>query len=162
MGKIKRNAKLSFYGIAENDKTTYHRMKGFTQLSVSKNPKEYTTQYVDMDFEETSVVGYSPSISFGFDFHTGDAVHKDIAEIFDKEMLGDAIAREIVIVDKSAEVTGGNYPARLRKYTVVPADEGGNLDRYDYNGTFKVKGEIIEGTATTDDEWQTCTFTANE
>ena len=36
MGKIKRNAKLSFYGITENDKTTYHRMKGFTQLSVSK------------------------------------------------------------------------------------------------------------------------------
>lgn len=162
MGKVKRSAKLAFYGVTSGETTTYRRMKGFTELSVSKNPIEYSTQYVDMDFEQTDIVGYSPSISFGFDLHTGDAVHEDISRIFDREMIGDAAVRSIVIVDLSATATGASYPARLRSYTVVPSDEGSNLDRYDYSGTFKVKSEFTEGTATTSDEWQTCTFTANE
>ena len=165
MERVKRSAKLAFYGVTSGAETVYHRMKGFTSLSTSKNPKEYTRQYTDMDFEETDIIGYSPSIGFDFDLYKDSAVHQDIAEIFDKEKIGDAAIREIVVVDLTSPAGGENsatYTARMRQYAVVPSDEGGNLDRYNYTGTFKVKGDMVEGTATTNDEWQTITFTPAE
>ncbi len=164
MSKVKRSAKLAFMDVGTEDKPSFARMTKFSQMSKSKNPKEHTTQYVDMDFEETDVVGFSESISFGFDLHTGNAVHEKIVEIYDKEKIGDDAVVSILVVDrsKSTEDKAAEYPARLRRYTVVPGDEGGNLDRYDYSGTFKVKSDIIEGTATTTDEWATCTFVPAE
>ena len=161
--KLKRSDMLAFLGVEKEGKTTYMRMTKFSQMAKSKNAKEYTHQYVDMDHEETDVVGYAESVAFGFDKHTDNEVHASLAEIFDKEMLGDAAVKSIVVVDLTSSTgNAANYKARERKYTVVPGDEGGNLDRYDYNGTFKVKSGIVEGTATTTDEWQTCTFTASE
>ena len=163
MSKVKRSAMLPFLGIGDGSKVTYTRMTKFSQFAKSKNAKEHTAQYVDTDFEETDVIGYNESIAFGFDLHTGNAVHEDLKEIFDKEMYGDAAVRSILVVDRTASSgSAGSYPARERKYTVVPGDEGGNLDRYDYSGTLKIKSEVVEGTATTTDEWQTCTFTAKE
>lgn len=164
MSKVKRSAMLAFLGVEKEGKTTYMRMTKFSQMAKSKNAKEHTQQYVDMDFEETDVVGYAESIAFGFDLHTDNEVHASLAEIFDKEMFGDAAVKSIVVVDRTSSTEAGaaTYKARERKYTVVPGDEGGNLDRYDYSGTFKVKSEIVEGTATTADEWQTCTFTPAE
>ena len=46
---MKRSDKVAFYGIkaAEGDTYTYHRMQGFTDISTSKNPIEYSRQYVD-------------------------------------------------------------------------------------------------------------------
>ncbi len=164
MSKVKRSAKLAFMDVGTTDKPSYVRMTKFSQMSKSKNPKEHTTQYVDMDFEETDIVGYNESISFGFDLHSGNQVHEKLVAIYDKEMFGDAAVVSIVTVDRSAPTaeSAGTYPARLRSYTVVPGDEGGNLDRYDYSGTFKVKSDIIEGTATTEDEWATVIFVPAE
>lgn len=161
--KVKRSAMVAFLGVEKEGETTYMRMRKFSQLAKSKNAKEHTQQYVDMDFEETDVVGYAESIAFGFDLHTDNEVHAALAEIFDKEMLGDAAVKSIVVVDMTSSTgTAANYKARERKYTVVPGDEGGNLDRYDYSGTFKVKSDIVEGSATTQDAWETCSFTAAE
>ena len=77
---VPRSKKVLFYGVpaASGDTTTYHRMKGFTDVSTSKNAKEYTRQYVDELFEQTDVTGYSPSTSYGFDQYAGDPVHADI------------------------------------------------------------------------------------
>lgn len=164
MGIVKRSDKLSFYGVVSGENVTFERMKGFTEISKSKNAVEYTRQYVDMEFEESDVVGYAPSLSISFDQHTGNNVHRDLTDIFDRELTGAAAVRDIVVVDFTQEISGrtGCYRARKRSYAVIPADEGGNLDRYDYSAQLKAKSGVTEGIATTADEWQTCTFSEEE
>lgn len=81
-----RHKKLAFYGVPGTDgKITLHRMKKFTTLSMSKNPTEYNRQYVDEPYTQSDVVGYSPSISYAFDRHSEDVVHKDLIAITDGE-----------------------------------------------------------------------------
>ena len=91
-----RYSVVAFYGIKGSGDTstvTYHRMQGFTTLTTSKNPKEYTRQYVDEDHEQTDVVGYSPSIAYTFDRYAGNAVQDDIVRITNQELTGnDALA----------------------------------------------------------------------
>lgn len=162
MGIVKRSDKVSFYGVSNGSTAAFERMKGFTEISKSKNAVEYSRQYVDMPFEESDVVGYAPSISISFDQHTDNSVHDDLVEIFDKEKTGADAVREIVTVDFTQPVSGkdGVFAARKRSYAVIPSDEGGSSDRYDYSAELKVKSEPVEGTASSDDDWQTCTFTA--
>lgn len=164
MGIVKRSDKISFWGVKKASAVTFNRMKGFTEISKSKNAVEYTRQYVDMPFEESDVIGYAPSISIAFDQHTDDAVHADIVDIFNKEMTGEAAVRDLIVVDFTQETEDdpGSYKAYKRAYAVIPGDEGSNLDRYDYTATLKVKGDVIEGTATSDDGWQTATFTEDD
>lgn len=155
---LKRSGKVAFYGIkaTEGGTYTYHRMKGFTDMSISKNPKEYSRQYIDEDFEQADVTGYSPSISYGFDFYKGNAVHTDIAKIGDDELTGEAAVRPIIIVDIGTTTTGA---AVKRDFAVIPDSEGDGTDAYTYSGNLKVKGEKVLGTATTADDWMTVTFT---
>lgn len=160
---VARSKKVLFYGVPSTtgDTTTYtyHRMKGFTDASTSKNSKEYTRQYVDELFEQTDVTGYSPSTSYGFDQYAGDAVHDDIVKITDEELIGNDAIRSLILVDLSAvEATAKTAPAVKRDYSVIPDSEGGSLDAYTYTGNFRSKGDKVKGTATTDDGWQTITF----
>ena len=155
---IKRCKKLAFYGVPiyEDGVTTYtfYRMKGFDEISTSKNPKEYSRQYVDEEFEQTDVVGYTPSITFGFDRFSDDAVHMDIISIFDDEKVGADAVRPIVMVDLADD----KFTAIKRDFAVVAESEGRGLETYKYNGTFRVKGGKLKGTATSNDGWQTCNF----
>ena len=155
---MKRSDKVAFYGIkaTEGNTYTYHRMQGFTDMSTSKNPIEYSRQYVDEDFEQADVVGYSPSIAYGFDQFAGNAVHEDIAKISDDELLGTDAIRPIVLVDLT-KASGVN--AVKRDFAVIPDSEGDSTDAYTYSGNLKVKGDKIKGTATSADGWQTITFT---
>lgn len=155
---VKRSDKVAFYGIKseQGDTYTYHRMQGFTDMSTSKNPIEYSRQYVDEDFEQADVVGYSPSIAYGFDQFAGNAVHEDIAKISDDELLGSAAIRPIVLVDLT-KASGVN--AVKRDFAVIPDSEGDSTDAYTYSGNLKVKGDKIKGTATSADGWKTITFT---
>lgn len=157
MGIVQRHKKVAFYGVptTSNGTTTivYTRMPKFTQLTTNKNPIEYSRQYVDEPFQESDVVGYSPSISYAFDRHTDKAVQNDIIEITDKELIGDDAVRSIVVVDIE---TG---TATKRDYAVIPSTEGDNINVYTYSGDFKTKGKLVQGTATSSDDWQTCTFT---
>ena len=164
MSFVKRSDKKAFFGVVVDKTTTFYRMKGFTEISTSKNAQEYSRKYVDMDHEETDVIGFAESISIAFDQHTDNACHNDIVEIFDREKTGTAAVREIVVVDFTQPVEGqeGYYKARKRSYSVIPSDEGSDTDKYGYSATLKVKGDMIEGTATTKDEWQTAEFTENE
>lgn len=164
MAMVKRSDKVAFYGVKKDMTTTFHRMKNFTEISQSKNPVEYSRQYVDEDFEESDVIGYAPTVSISLDQHTDSPVHDDIVQIFDKEMTGDAAVREVVIVDFTQAVNGkeGHYVARKRKYAVVPGDEGSDTDHYGYSAELKSKSTYTEGTATSTDEWMTCTFSDAE
>ena len=156
---IKRYKKLAFFGVPETNNGgsvsyVFYRMKGFDEISTSKNPREYSRQYVDEEFEQTDVVGYNPSITFGFDRFSNDLVHNDIIEIFNKEKVGDDAVRPIIMVDMASD----EKSAIKRDFAVIAENEGSGLDAYKYSGTLRVKGEKVFGTATSDDDWQTCTL----
>lgn len=152
-----RSKKVAF---AEVENGTFNRMKGFTALTTNKNPKEYTRQYVDESFEVTDVVGISTSMDYTFDQMQGDPVHDKLISIIDGEKIGDDAVVSIVVVDFTQEgATGASFKAIKRDFAVIPGTEGDNIDAYTYSGTFRVKGERIEGEATSTDDWETCTFT---
>ena len=148
---IKRSERLSFMDTT-GDGVSFARMTKFMSLKGSKNPKEYSRQYVDMDVESSDVVGYAPAIEYSFDRHTDTPA--------DDELLGTDTYVDIVTVDKFAVDSKGNAPARKRTYSVVADSEGDGTDALIYSGNFKAVSEITEGYATTADEWQTITFTA--
>ena len=155
---VKRCKKLAFYGVpsTSGDEVvyTFHRMKGFDDITTTKNPREYSRQYVDEEFEQTDVVGYNPSISFGFDRFIDDSVHDDIISIFNEEKVGIDAVRPIVMVDLESD----EKTAIKREFSVVAESEGSGVDLYKYAGSFRVKGEKVLGTATSNDGWQTCSF----
>ncbi len=157
MAKVKRCDKVAFFGVKSNSgEYTYHRMKNFTELTTNKNPQEYSRQYIDEDIVQTDVVGYSPSVSYNFDMYSGNAVHEDIASITDNEYVGDDAVRPIIMVD----ITKNSDNAVMRTFSVIPDAEGDTTEAYTYSGVFKVKGEKSFGTASSADNWLTCTFTA--
>ncbi len=150
---VKRCDKVAFMKVGEK----YVRMTNFTELTTSKNPKEYSRQYVDEEFERSDIVGYAPSISYAFDADWDNEVHKAIIDITDNEKTaGDAIV-EIAIIDVAA--AGEPVKAIVRKWSVVPDSEGGSLEAYTYSGSFKAVGGKTDGTATSTDSWQTATIT---
>lgn len=164
MDFVKSIEKLYFWGVKGTDGTvTYTRMQGFDELSKSLNPSEYSRKYVDEEFERTDVTGYSPSLSFSFDDIKDNAIHDDIANMADNEVIGSEAVRCIVQVDLSTESkTKGTYKAVKRDFATI-LDTEDNSDRfYKYTGTLKIAGDKVFGTATTDDGWQTLTFTESE
>ena len=157
---VKRSGKVAFYGIpAEGGTVTYHRMRGFTELSTSKNPKEYNRQYVDEDTERTDVVGYAPSVSYAFDEFKGNEIHGDIIDITNNEKIGADAVRSIIVVDFSSGSATEGYSAIKRDYSVIPDSEGDSTDAYTYSGTFKANGDKVAGTCTVGADDMTAEFT---
>lgn len=161
---VGRHKKVAFLGIVETSTEKFHRMRKFTAFSKSSNPKEYSRQYVDEAFEQTDVVGFSPSISYTFDLYTNTPVYKEIVSITDGELLGSEAVRNVVIVDLSqpAGETAGQFVAWKKPYSVIPDTEGDSTDAYTYSGTLRTAGESVKGYATSDDNWETLTFTEGE
>lgn len=159
---IPRHKILSFYGLTVTDSTTtpptvtttYTRMKKFTQLTQNKNPQEYSRKYVDEATQRTDVTGFSPQVDYAFDRHNNDPVLLDIINISDSELIGSDAVRTIISVDVE---TGTAFK---RDYAVVPNSEGDDANIYTYSGSFKANGEVVKGTATSADNWQTVTFAA--
>ena len=154
---VTRPKKLAFYEVYRN---VFYRMEGFIDLSYSQNPKEYSRQYVDEEFERTDIVGYAPSISYSFDRYTGNEVLSDIVKITENEYVGDLMKRRIVTVDLSG-VTSGGGNAKMREYSVIPDSNGDTTDCLTYSGNFKAKGALIDCIATSNDDWQTIQVTEN-
>lgn len=155
---IKRSQKLSF--MEGTTGGTFNRLKGFTALSTSKNPKEYTRQYVDEEHETTDVVGISTSVEFNFDQMEGNEVHDKLVTIIDEEKIGaDAIVTLLSVDLSKAGEAPDSFVATKRDFVVVPGTQGDKMEAYSYGGTFKVKGEKIKGEAKSTDNWATCTFT---
>lgn len=161
MDKIsKRSDKIAFFGIKNGEDVEYVRMRGFTELSINKNPVEYSRRYIDEKTERNDVVGYAPSISYSFDKFSDDNVHTDMISIADNELIGADAIRSIILVDVSTEAEDGTHPAVLRNWSVIPDSEGNDSEAYTYSGTLKSNGDIIKGYAQTSDDWQSCEFTA--
>lgn len=156
MSFVKRSDKVAYYGIEDG---SFERMTGFTDISVSKNPREYTRQYVDQDFEQSDVVGFSPAISFGFDQEKGNNVHNDIVSISDNELLGENAIRDIVLADFTEGDEENGYKAVKRSFAVIVSSEGNSGESYKYSGTFKVKGNKVFGKVKSNDNFKTVTFT---
>ena len=146
---VKRCEKLAFMKV--NGK--YHRMTNFTEISVEKNPKEYTRQYVDEEFERSSVVGYSTSVNYSFDYDNENEVHEAIKKITDGELLADDAIVEIVMVDVTD--SDGKNNAISRMWSVIPKNEGNSFDAYTYSGRFRTCGESSEVKAVSTDNWKT-------
>lgn len=159
---VGRHKRVAFMDVA-GDGNTYTRMTGFTSMSESKNASEYSRHYVDEESERTDVVGYAPSNDYEFDRYTNDPVQQKIAEITDDELLGSDAQISIVVVDlfDIKTDTPNTCVARKRDWSVVPDNSGDGTDALIYKGSLKANGEKIKGTATTTDNWQTCTFVAD-
>lgn len=159
MSKLKRSDKLAFLGVKDGDTVTYHRLINFTEFAVSKNPVNYSRQYIDEDFERNDVVSYAPAVSYSFDYDSEDAAHAVIVGITDGEKVGDDALVDMVFVDLTTE-TDGRCTAAYRQWSVIPDKEGSDSDAYDYSGTFRANSKKSDGHATSSDNWQTCSFTA--
>lgn len=155
---VKRSDKVAFMNTGTTEAPVYTRMRKFTEMSNSKNPKEYSREYVDEDGEVTDVTGYSPEKSYAFDQYKDNAVHEKIAKIADDELKGDDAIVEILVVDKSSAETSGKFEARKRKYTVVPDTDGDSTDAYTYSGTFKANGTFEKVNATISSDGLTATI----
>lgn len=160
-----RHKMLAFFGVkvtvasgeqTSTTATTFHRMKKFTQLTQNKNPQEYNRKYVDEATQRNDVTGFSPQIDYAFDRYTNDPVLTDIAGITNSEAVGSDAIRTIILVDVD---TGEAFK---RDYAVIPGSEGDDANVYTYSGSFKANGELVNGTATSEDDWQTVTFTESE
>lgn len=159
---IKRSEKLAFMQVTESGNSVYRRMTGFTELSVSKNPKEYSRKYIDESAERNAVVGYSPSISYKMDYEPSNTVHNEFSQISDRELTGENAVRNIVIVDLTTADNSGACNAIKRAFSIIPSAEGDDSETYTLSGNMKASGEIVFGTAETEDDWQTLTFTEAE
>ncbi|HSH35517.1 hypothetical protein [Schnuerera sp.] len=156
---VMRSKKKAFMEVETGN---FERMKGFTALTTNKNPAEYTRKYVDESFETTDIVGMSTSIDYEFDQMLENAVHDKIIDITESEKLGDDAVVSILVVDFTQSEVGGGYRAVKRDFAVVPSTDGDGTNAYQYAGTFRVKGERVEGVATSEDDFEkTCTFVAD-
>ncbi len=156
MSKIsKRSEKVAYLGL-ESGNNSFSRMRGFTEFSISKNPVEYSRKYIDEQSERSDVVAYAPSISYSFDKFSDNLVHRELINISDNEMVGSDATRSIVIVDFSTD--GDVKNAISRTWTIIPDSEGNDSNTYTYSGTLKANGDVVFGTVTSDDDWETCIF----
>lgn len=157
---VKRSDKVAFFGNVKDGSEVFNRMRGFTSLSGSKNSIEYSRQYVDEEMETSDVVGYSPSMDFGFDQYAGDPVHDEFVSILDGEKTGTAARRNIVTVDFSQPIQDevDTYKAVKREFAIIGDSEGDSTDAYTYGGTLKATGKRIEGTAVVTENGAVATF----
>ena len=159
---VGRHQRVAFMNVSTGEEAAnYQRMTGFTQMRNSKNPKEYSRQYVDRESEDTDVVGYSPAVSYSFDRHTNTPVHERIAKVHDGELTGSDALVDVVIVDFFATSGAeGTYVARKRTYAIIPDTDGDGTDALIYTGSLKSKSDIEEGTATVSEDGKIATYAA--
>lgn len=155
---VKRSDKIAFMNVGTLEAPDFQRMCKFTEIATSKNPAEYSRQYVDEEGETTDVTGYSEEKSYAFDQYSGNEVHEKIAKITDDELTGDDATVEVLVVDKS-KVDGEGFEARKRKYAVVPDSDGDSTEAYTYSGSLKAKGAFEKVTATISADGKTATIT---
>jgi hypothetical protein len=123
--------------------------EGFTALNESKNPKEYSRQYIHERSERTDVVGYSPAVAYSIDVHSEDPVAARIVLVTDRELIGSDARVEILSVNEFEVVSTSpttKYRAYKRMYAIVPDTKGDGTDALIYTGNFRAVGDPVEGT----------------
>lgn len=161
---VKRSELVSFMEVisATSSTASYVRMEGFTDITMSKNPMEYSRRYVDEDSERTDVMGYNESISYTLDRYSGQAAAEEIIKITENELTGTDAVRKIITVDMTTATGNGSGTisavARIRPYTVVPDSMGGSTDCLTYSGNLKSNGAMEEIMVKTTDQFLTVTI----
>lgn len=153
---VLRADRVSFMNTATSGTPSYKRMTGFTTMSKSKNPSEYSRKYVDQATENSDVTGYAEAVEYQFDMHTNNAVHTRLASISDDELTGSDALVQIVTVDMSSKEAA--KPATMRTYSVIPDKSDDGTDALTYGGNFKAASTITKGTVTLDATETTATF----
>ena len=143
---VMRADRKMFMGVGSGSNEIY-RMRGFSSLSESKNPTEYTRKYVDEPFETTDITGVSSSYDFTFDMMTPNPVLDDLSSIIDDEMIGTDAVRTFYCVDFHKPVDGG-YECVKRDFSVIGSAVGDGTDALTYSGTLRVKSARVVGVAT--------------
>lgn len=160
---VGRHKRVAFMDVSTGGSgATYTRMTGFTSMSEGKEATEYSRQYVDEATERTDVVGYATSYDYEFDRYTNDPVCERLSTIADDELVGSEAQVDIVTVDIFTEDTQKRAIARKRTYSVIPDTTGDGTDALIYSGSFSAASKITKGYATSEDAWQTCTFTEGD
>lgn len=155
----KRSDIVNFMGLTA-EATEYLRMKGFTSAEDSTNVETDETKYVDEKNKRKRTTGYATEKSYEADRIVGNKIHNLLAEV--QELEKTDINVPIVTVDFNKEgTTSGTYYARRRLYNVIPDSAGGDENKYTISGTLGANGEIVEGEASSTDNWKTCTFIAS-
>lgn len=142
----------------------FHRFKKMTSKEQGLNPSDEEYNYVDQATSETEVTSYAPEISFEFNGDDEVKAQEPIMDIYENEKLGDeAVVTGVEAWTKTA-ISGhdGKYKAYQRKFTVIPDTFGGDPGPMIYSGSLKAKGEKVWGYVTTDDKFETVTFTEGE
>lgn len=142
---------VNFMNTGTVSEPVYTRMQGFTEGGKSLNSSTYDRRYIDEKTERSTVTGYSTEIAYNFDRIVDNAIHEKLADIHDKELVGETV--QILTVNLK------NNEAKLRNYSVIPDADGDSTDAYTYSGNFHADGEIQEGTATVSTDGMTATFT---
>lgn len=142
---------VNFMNTGTTENPVYTRMQGFTEGGKSLNSSTYDRRYIDEKTERSTVTGYSTEIAYNFDRIVDNAIHEKLADIHDKELVGETV--QILTVNLK------NNEAKLRNYSVIPDADGDSTDAYTYSGNFHADGEIQEGTATVSTDGMTATFT---
>lgn len=158
---VKRSRKVAFMNVSTTAIANFLRMTKFTEISKSKNPTEYSRTYVDEDGEVTDVTGYSEEISYNFDQHVGNLVHKKLADIADDEKTGADALVDILQIDLT-EPMGDGYKSRLRTYSTVPDADGDSTDAYTYSGAFRKNSNMTIGVGKLSSDGKTATFTPTQ
>ena len=154
---VTREKRVAFMNVGTANAANFVRMQGFTSMNEQKSSSEYSRRYVDEATERTDVTGYASNISFSFDRYSPFSVHEKLATIIDDELLGDDTHVEIVVVDLFSDGTA--KAAKKREYAVIPDSVGDGTDALIYSGTLRAAGDFVTGTASSNDDWQTITFT---
>lgn len=126
--------------------------EGFTSLSESKNPQEYSRKYVHENTERTDVVGYAPSIAYSVDVYTDSPVIKKIRDVTDQELVGadaqvDLVEAELFDAKSTDETTGEvtECPAKKRKFAIIPDAKADGTDALIYTGNLRAVGDVTTG-----------------
>lgn len=145
---VKRAELRSYMDVAESGASTpsFELIgEGFTNLSESKNPQEYSRQYIHEYTERTDVVGYAPSIAYSVDIHTNNAVIKKIRDVTDKELTGND-AKVAVVTVNLFDGDETSAPAFKRDYNIIPDNKGDGTEALVYTGNLRAAGDIVQGT----------------
>lgn len=119
--------------------------EGFTQLTESKNPQEYSRKYVSDKTQRTDVTGFAPQYDYTTDYIDGDPVVQEIAYITDNELVGTDARRNIVSVNMWSDPSGVACAAKKRAYAIIPNQKADGTDALVYTGSMKAAGDFVDG-----------------
>lgn len=152
---VKRAEMRSYMDVASSGENENYELigEGFTSLSESKNPQEYSRQYIHESTERTDVVGYAPSLAYSVDAHTNNPVIAKIIKVTDEELTGSDAKVAIVTVNAFDSQTTGTGSAAAtvckaykRFYNIIPDNKGDGTEALVYTGNLRAAGDIIIGT----------------